>query len=74
MDIVLVGGGVRMVQGMMSAIPTLVVGLCISAVLRYYLGISGTLRLFGGVGWRLGSVMAGRHAIAGLFDWRHSDH
>lgn len=43
-----VGGLIRMVEGAISAAPTLLVGLLIAAVLRYYLGSSGTRKLFGG--------------------------
>lgn len=39
-------------QGLLSAVPTLVVGLFIAAVLRYYLRVEGTLKLFGGSGFR----------------------
>ncbi|QEG40843.1 permease [Roseimaritima ulvae] len=44
----LVGGLIRVAQGFISAAPTLLVGLLIAAILRYYLGKSGTRRLFGG--------------------------
>lgn len=48
MDIVLIGGGLRTVQGLAAAAPTLIVGLFTTSVLRYYLGPQGTQRLFGG--------------------------
>ncbi len=48
MDIVIIGGLIRAFQGLAAAAPTLIVGLFIAAVLRYYLGSEGTLRLFGG--------------------------
>lgn len=41
------GGFVRALGGLIAAAPTLAVGLFIAAVLRYYLGIAGTKRLFG---------------------------
>ncbi len=44
----LVGGLVRVAQGFVAAAPTLLVGLLIAAILRYYLGRDGTRRLFGG--------------------------
>jgi len=47
-DIVIAGGLVRALQGLAAAAPTLIVGLFIASVLRYYLGTQGTLRLFGG--------------------------
>jgi len=37
---------------MLSAVPTLIVGLFVASVLRYYLRAEGTLRLFGGNGLR----------------------
>lgn len=45
---ILVGGSVRIIQGLAAAAPTLLVGLLIAAILRYYLGREGTQRLFGG--------------------------
>lgn len=48
MNIGLAGGFIRFAQGIAAAAPTLAVGLLIAAVLRYYLGQSGTKRLFGG--------------------------
>jgi hypothetical protein len=47
MDI-LSGGLLRAFQGLISATPTLIIGLFIASVLRFYLGREGTLRLFGG--------------------------
>ncbi|QDV23197.1 permease [Aureliella helgolandensis] len=47
MNVMVMGGLVRFVQGIAAAAPTLAVGLFIAAVLRYYLGQSGTKRLFG---------------------------
>jgi len=44
----LVGGVIRVVQGFAAAAPTLLVGLLVASILRYYLGIVGTRRLFGG--------------------------
>lgn len=52
MDVMLAGGLMRFVQGLASAAPTMIVGLFIAGLLRYYLGTEGTLRLFGGNGWR----------------------
>ncbi|MEM8912810.1 MAG: permease [Planctomycetota bacterium] len=46
--VMVVGGFVRLAQGFIAAAPTLLVGLLIAAVLRYYLGRQGTRRLFGG--------------------------
>ena len=47
-SVVLLGGLIRMMQGFAAAAPTLLVGLFIAAILRYYLGEKGTRRLFGG--------------------------
>ncbi len=44
----ILSGFVRAFQGLVQAAPTLLVGLLIAAVLRFYLGTSGTRRLFGG--------------------------
>ena len=52
MDVMLAGGLMRFIQGLASAAPTMIVGLFIAGLLRYYLGTAGTLRLFGGNGWR----------------------
>ena len=43
-----VGSFIRFAEGAISALPTLLVGLLIAAVLRYYLGNDGTRKLFGG--------------------------
>ncbi|MCC9602348.1 permease [Stieleria sp. JC731] len=45
---IFVGGLLRLVQGLFSAAPTLIVGLLIATVLRFYLGREGTRKLFGG--------------------------
>ncbi|MEM9825821.1 MAG: permease [Planctomycetota bacterium] len=42
------GGLVRVLQGFAAAAPTLLVGLLIASIIRYYLGDKGTRRLFGG--------------------------
>ncbi|AMV33062.1 putative permease [Pirellula sp. SH-Sr6A] len=52
MDIVILGGLVRAIQGVAAASTTLVVGLFVAALLRYYVGPEGTRRLFGGDGLR----------------------
>jgi uncharacterized membrane protein YraQ (UPF0718 family) len=44
----IIGGLIRVAQGFLAAAPTLLVGLLIAAILRYYLGRDGTRRLFGG--------------------------
>ena len=46
------GGSMRMVEALMSAGPTLLVGLMVAAILRFYLGTSGTRQLFGGSTYR----------------------
>jgi uncharacterized membrane protein YraQ (UPF0718 family) len=46
--VALAGGVIRVLQGFVSAAPTLAVGLFVAVVLRYYLGPVGTKRLFGG--------------------------
>ncbi len=46
--VMLAGGFIRMLQGFAQAAPTLLVGLLIASILRYYLGHEGTRRLFGG--------------------------
>ncbi|MEZ6089993.1 MAG: permease [Pirellulaceae bacterium] len=43
----LIGGLIRIGQGFIAAAPTLLVGLLIAAILRYYLGRDGTKKLFG---------------------------
>lgn len=48
MSAVIWGGLVRGGQALAMAAPTLLVGLFIAALLRYYLGRAGTQRLFGG--------------------------
>ncbi len=47
-SMMLVGGLIRVLQGFAQAAPTLLVGLMIASILRYYLGHQGTRRLFGG--------------------------
>ncbi len=47
LSLMLTGGLVRMVQGFATAAPTLLVGLLIASIMRYYLGDKGTRRLFG---------------------------
>lgn len=48
MSLMLVSGLVRMFQALVMSAPTLLVGLFIAGVLRYYLGAADTRRLFGG--------------------------
>lgn len=52
MDAILAGACIRFLQGMISSAPTLLVGLFIAAIMRYYLHNEGTLKLFGGKGVR----------------------
>jgi uncharacterized protein len=52
MDVILAGGLMRFFQGLASAAPTMIVGLFVAGLLRYYLGTAGTIRLFGGNGLR----------------------
>lgn len=47
-SMMLLGGLIRVLQGFAAAAPTLLVGLLIAAIMRYYLGNQGTRRLFGG--------------------------
>jgi uncharacterized protein len=47
-SMIIIGGLVRMIEGLIHASPTLLVGLFVAAILRYYLGHAGTRRLFGG--------------------------
>ncbi|MGB7329089.1 MAG: permease [Rubripirellula sp.] len=47
-SMMLLGGLIRVLQGFGAAAPTLLVGLLIASILRYYLGSGGTRRLFGG--------------------------
>lgn len=51
-SMMVVGGLIRVLQGFAQAAPTLLVGLLIASILRYYLGATGTRRLFGGDRWR----------------------
>ena len=48
MDVILSGGVIRLVQGLLAAAPTLIIGLFIASLLRYYLRSEGTQKLFGG--------------------------
>ena len=48
MEVVLIGGLVRALQALASATPTILIGLFIAAILRYYVGQAGTQKLFGG--------------------------
>lgn len=48
LEIAVIGGVIRLIQGLLSAAPTLLAGLFIAAILRYYIGAQGTRRLFGG--------------------------
>lgn len=50
--IYLLGGIVRLVQGFVAASPTLLVGLLIASIMRFYLAESGIKRLFGGETWK----------------------
>lgn len=52
LPMLLTGALVRILQGFANATPTLLVGLMIAAIFRYYLGRSGTQRLFGGQSMR----------------------
>lgn len=52
MDVMIVGGLIRFFQALAVAAPTMIVGLFIAGLLKYYLGTSGTVRLFGGNGLR----------------------
>lgn len=48
MSLILVSALTRMFQGLVVSAPTLLVGLLVAGVLRYYLGPADTRRLFGG--------------------------
>ncbi len=48
MEVILYGGLIRAIQALASATPTILIGLFIAAILRYYVGPEGTRRLFGG--------------------------
>ena len=48
MDVVLMGGLVNFLRGLAMAAPTILIGLFIAALMRYYLGPEHTRRLFGG--------------------------
>lgn len=48
MDFMIAGGLIRAIAGLMGAAPTLIVGLFIAAVFRYYLRGEGMKKLFGG--------------------------
>ncbi len=51
-SMILIGGLIRLLQGFTAVAPTLLVGIFLAAVLRYYLGKEHTRRLFGGDSWR----------------------
>ena len=48
MDVIITGGLIRLVQGLLASAPTLIIGLFIASLFRYYLRTEGTKRLFGG--------------------------
>ena len=48
MDTMIAGGLIRAIVGVMAAAPTLIVGLFVAAVFRYYLRADGVKKLFGG--------------------------
>ncbi len=48
MDVILCGGLVNLLRSLASATPTLLIGLFIAALFKYYLGPDNTRRLFGG--------------------------
>jgi len=52
MNMILLSALVRMFQGLAAAAPTLLVGLFIAGVLRYYIGANDTRRFFGGESFR----------------------
>lgn len=52
MDILIWGGMTRMVQALVAASPTIVVGWLVAAVFERILGRDGTYKLFGGNTWR----------------------
>lgn len=47
-SMMLIGGLIRVLQGFTAVAPTLLVGIFLASVLRYYLGNAGTRKLFGG--------------------------
>lgn len=47
MEVMLAGGLIRFLQGLLASAPTLIVGLFIAALFRYYLKSEGTHKLFG---------------------------
>ena len=60
----LFGGSLRLAEAIMASGPTLLVGLFIAGVFRYFLGTEGTRRLFGGdslrslpQSWAIGMLM-----------------
>ena len=64
MDTLLVGGCLRGVQGLIAAAPTILTGLFIAAIFRYYLRANGIRKLFGGgtwwslpISWLIGMLM-----------------
>lgn len=52
MEVLIYGGIVRMLQAVVAAAPTIVVGWLVAAIMERILGRDGTLRLFGGHTWR----------------------
>jgi len=52
MSMIVLSALVRMFQGLAAAAPTLLVGLFIAGVLRYYIGANDTRRFFGGESFR----------------------
>lgn len=52
MDVLIFGGIVRMLQTVVAAAPTIVIGWLVAAIMERILGRDGTLRLFGGHTWK----------------------
>ena len=52
MELYLIGGGLRLLQALGQAVPTILIGLVVAAIFRRALGASGTFKLFGGNGPR----------------------
>ncbi|MCU0880393.1 MAG: permease, partial [Pirellulaceae bacterium] len=51
-ELAIYGGGLRLIQALLLAAPTILVSLIVAGVLRRLFGQENTRRIFGGSGWK----------------------
>ncbi len=73
MDIMFVGGLIRFLQGLGAAAPTMIVGLFVAGLLKYYLGRMGRCVCSGKWPKIITPILANRYAFAGLLRRCHSN-